>query len=123
MLKNMIIKEKIKDIYTSFYSSDYPSQFFFKSMLHHVISLEIYKSNYESGISFEMICSIIPNSIGSRSSIQSILNDALRKNIFIKKQSNDDKRVKKFYLSDNYLKIINTWIKKEEFYFTNFNGG
>tara|TARA_Y100000768_G_C23504702_1_gene463138 strand:+ start:107 stop:478 length:372 start_codon:yes stop_codon:yes gene_type:complete len=123
MLKNMIIKEKIKDIYTSFYSPDYPSQFFFKSMLHHVISLEIYKSNYESGISFEMICSIIPNSIGSRSSIQSILNDALRKNIFIKKQSNDDKRVKKFYLSDNYLKIINTWIKKEEFYFTNFNGG
>ena len=119
----MIIKEKIKDIYTSFYSSDYPSQFFFKSMLHHVISLEIYKSNYESGISFEMICSIIPNSIGSRSSIQSILNDALRKNIFIKKQSNDDKRVKKFYLSDNYLKLINTWIKKEEFYFTNFNGG
>ena len=96
MLKNMIIKEKIKDIYTSFYSSDYPSQFFFKSMLHHVISLEIYKSNYESGISFEMICSIIPNSIGSRSSIQSILNDALRKNIFIKKQSNDDKRVKNF---------------------------
>ena len=123
MLKNMIIKEKIKDIYTSFYSPDYPSQFFFKSMLHHVISLEIYKSNYESGISFEMICSIIPNSIGSRSSIQSILNDALKKNIFIKKQSNDDKRVKKFYLSDNYLKIINTWIKKEEFYFTNFNGG
>ena len=123
MLKNMIIKEKIKDIYTSFYSSDYPSQFFFKSMLHHVISLEIYNSNYDSGISFEMICSIIPNSIGSRSSIQSILNDALRKNIFIKKQSNDDKRVKKFYLSDNYLKIINTWIKKEEFYFTNFNGG
>ena len=122
MLKNMIIKEKIKDIYTSFYSSDYPSQFFFKSMLHHVISLEIYNSNYDSGISFEMICSIIPNSIGSRSSIQSILNDALRKNIFIKKQSNDDKRVKKFYLSDNYLKIINTWIKKEEFYFTNFNG-
>ncbi len=122
MIKNIIIKEKIKDIYSSFYSSDYHSQFFFKSMLHHVISLEIYESNLESGISFEMICSKIPNSIGSRSSIQSILNDGLRKNIFIKKLSNEDKRVKKFYLSDNYLNIINTWIKKEKFYFTSFNG-
>ena len=123
MIKNIIIKEKIKDIYSSFYSSDYHLQFFFKSMLHHVISLEVYESNLESGISFEMICSKIPNSIGSRSSIQTILNDALKKNIFIKKLSNKDKRVKKFYLSDNYLNIINTWIKKEEFYFAKLNGG
>tara|TARA_Y100000766_G_C18765068_1_gene535464 strand:- start:288 stop:647 length:360 start_codon:yes stop_codon:yes gene_type:complete len=118
----MIIREKIKNIYSSFYSPDYPSQFFFKSMLHHVISLEVYESNYKGGISFEMICSKIPNSIGSRSSIQSILNDALNKNIFIKKQSNKDKRVKKFYLSDIYLNIINTWITKEKIYFSSFNG-
>ena len=88
-----------------------------------MISLEVYESNSQTGISFEMLCSRIPNSIGSRSSIQSILKDALKKNIFIKKLSNEDKRVKKFYLSDNYLNIINTWIKKEKFYFTSFNGG
>ena len=123
MLEKEIIKEKIKDIYSSSYSTDYSSQFFFRSILHHVISLEIYENNYKNGISFERICNRIPNAIGSRSSIQSILNDALKKNIFIKKQSEDDKRIKNYFLSNDYISLINTWLKKEEFYFTNINGG
>ena len=69
------------------------------------------------GISFETICSNIPKSIGSRSSIQSILNEALDKNIFVKEQSQNDKRIKNYYLSHNFLNMINSWLKKESTFF------
>ena len=123
MIENTIIKEKKRNIYSSYFSSDYPSKFFFKSILHHVISLEVYENNNSDGISFETICSNIPKSIGSRSSIQSILNDALDRNIFTKYQSKKDKRIKKYYLSVSYYNLINLWIKKEQSYFLNGNGG
>ena len=117
MTETEIIKEKKRNIYSSFFSEDYVSKFLFKSILHHVISLEIYENNGFSGISFETICANIPKSIGSRSSIQSILNEALEKNIFVKEQSKFDKRIKNYYLSNNFLDMINSWLKKEGTFF------
>jgi len=117
MTETEIIKEKKRNIYSSFFSEDYVSKFLFKSILHHVISLEIYENNRLKGISFETICSNIPKSIGSRSSIQSILNEALEKKIFIKEQSQSDKRIKNYYLSNNFLDMINGWLKKEGSFF------
>ena len=112
-----IIKEKKRNIYSSFFSEDYVSKFLFKSILHHVISLEIYENNRLNGISFEAICANIPKSIGSRSSIQSILNEALERNIFFKEQSKTDKRIKNYYLSNNFFEMINSWLKKEGSFF------
>ena len=117
MTEKDIIKEKKRNIYSSFFSEDYVSKFLFKSILHHVISLEIYENNTLNGISFETICSNIPKSIGSRSSIQSILNEALEKDIFVKEQSQNDKRIKNYYLSHNFLNMINSWLKKESTFF------
>ena len=117
MTETEIIKEKKRNIYSSFFSEDYVSKFLFKSILHHVISLEIYENNRSNGISFETICANIPKSIGSRSSIQSILNEALEKNIFVKEQSQSDKRIKNYYLSNNFLDKINGWLKKEGTFF------
>ena len=117
MTEKEIIKEKKRNIYSSFFSEDYISKFLFKSILHHVISLEIYENNRLNGISFETICANIPKSIGSRSSIQSILNEALEKNIFVKEQSKSDKRIKNYYLSNNFLDMINGWLKKEGTFF------
>ena len=117
MTETEIIKEKKRNIYSSFFSEDYVSKFLFKSILHHVISLEIYENNTLNGISFETICGNIPKSIGSRSSIQSILNEALEKNIFVKEQSKSDKRIKNYYLSNNFLDMINTWLRKEGSFF------
>tara|TARA_B100000945_G_C20125821_1_gene477003 strand:+ start:80 stop:454 length:375 start_codon:yes stop_codon:yes gene_type:complete len=112
-----IIKEKKRNIYSSFFSEDYVSKFLFKSILHHVISLEIYENNRLNGISFEAICSNIPKSIGSRSSIQSILNEALERKIFFKEKSMTDKRIKNYYLSSNFSDTINSWLKKEGSFF------
>ena len=111
MIENNIIKEKKRNIYTSFFSDNYSSRFFFKSILHHVISLEVYENNNLDGISFETICSNVPKSIGSRSSIQSILNDALDRNIFLKYQSEKDKRIKNYFLSDEFYHCVLDWIK------------
>tara|TARA_Y100000996_G_C22168504_1_gene497644 strand:+ start:125 stop:514 length:390 start_codon:yes stop_codon:yes gene_type:complete len=122
MIKAEIIKEKKKNIYSSFYSDDYSYKFFFKSILHHVISLEIYENKDHDGISFETICSNVPKSIGSRSSIQSILNEALYKKIFYKQQSLKDKRIKNYFLTANFTLIINNWLIKEESFFTKHNG-
>ena len=118
MTETEIIKEKKRNIYSSFFSEDYVSKFLFKSILHHVISLEIYENNRSNGISFETICANIPKSIGSRSSIQSILNEALEKNIFRKEQSKTDKRIKNYFLSNNFFNMINTWLQKEGSYFS-----
>ena len=118
MTETEIIKEKKRNIYSSFFSEDYVSKFLFKSILHHVISLEIYENNRLNGISFETICANIPKSIGSRSSIQSILNEALEKNIFTKEQSKADKRIKNYYLSNNFFNMINSWLQKEGSYFS-----
>ena len=117
MTETEIIKEKKRNIYSSFFSEDYVSKFLFKSFLHHVISLEIYENNRLNGISFETICANIPKSIGSRSSIQSILNEALEKKIFVKEQSQSDKRIKNYFLSNNFLDMINSWLKKEGTFF------
>ena len=117
MTETEIIKEKKRNIYSSFFSEDYVSKFLFKSILHHVISLEIYENNTLNGISFETICGNIPKSIGSRSSIQSILNEAFDNNIFVKEQSKSDKRIKNYYLSNNFLDMINTWLRKEGSFF------
>ena len=116
-----IIKEKKKNIYSSFFSEDYSYKFFFKSILHHVISLEVYENNNKDGISFETICANVPKSIGSRSSIQSILNEALDKNIFKKSQSAKDRRIKNYFLDNDFLIMVNNWLKKEHSYFTNIN--
>ena len=94
MTENEIVREKKRNIYSSFFSDNYSYKFFFKSILHHVISLEVYENNDRDGISFETICSNVPKSIGSRSSIQSILNEALYQNLFKKYQSKKDKRIK-----------------------------
>ena len=41
--------------------------------------MEIFSANNKNGISFEKLCSSIPKLLGSRSSIQNILNEGLDK--------------------------------------------
>ena len=118
MSSTEIIKLIKNDIYKSFHSDDYIHKFLFKSILHHVITLEIYENNNLDGISFESICANVPKSIGSRSSIQSILNEALEKEIFTKEQSKKDKRIKNYFVSEKYQNYINDWMKRSQSYFS-----
>ena len=87
-------------------------QFFQTSLLHYAISLEVAIGTYSKMyISYEKICQFVPKKFGSRSTIQSILNDGVDKKFFLKKISERDKRVKIYLLSDNFCNEIENWLK------------
>ena len=90
-------------------------QFFQSSILHFAICLEIgigtLNKNY---ISYEKLCEKVPKKFGSRSTIQSILNDGVNENYFTKSASEIDKRIKIYILSDEFIKLLDDWIKFHE---------
>ena len=109
-----IIKFNKKALYSSLTSSDKFSRFFNKSILHYATSMEIFSFNKTGGISYEKLCSNIPKILGSRSSIQNLLNEGLDKKLLIKVESNKDKRIKNYFLNDSFNQLIVNWIKKQK---------
>lgn len=105
-----IVKLKKKALYTSLKSPDIFGKFFNKSILHNAVVMEIF-SNSSNGISYEKLCLSIPKSIGSRSSIQNLLNEGLDKKIFKKIESQKDKRIKNYYLSESFSRMVVSWVK------------
>ena len=108
------IKLKKNELYEYSLGINKGENFFYKSILHHIISLEIAYRNNLGGISYEEICKFIPNIIGSRSSIQSILNEGLYLKLFEKTPQKTDLRIKKYTLSKDYEVITNNWVTKQK---------
>tara|TARA_Y100000741_G_C18129391_1_gene508477 strand:+ start:384 stop:743 length:360 start_codon:yes stop_codon:yes gene_type:complete len=106
--------DKLQKIRDYFYKSDVDNKakdFLQSSILHFAISLEVGVNTYSKNfISYEKICENIPKKIGSRSTIQSILNDAVRNNYFIKETSKIDKRIKVYFYSEQYSKMMEDWV-------------
>src|SRR5210317_1971191 len=98
-------------LYSSLTSTDMFGKFFYKSILHYAAIMEIFSFNKLGGISYEKLCHSIPKSLGSRSSIQNLLNEGLDKKIFVKVESEKDKRIKNYFLSDDYFHMVLDWIK------------
>ncbi len=110
-IKNILSNIK-NDLYFGTNNEKTESQFFRSSILHFAISLEIGEGHYKDNpVSFETICSNIPKKIGSRSSIQNILNDAVYRGHFVKVINNKDKRIKQYLYSDKYSKMIFNWLE------------
>ena len=98
-----------KDIYTDKHT-DAHLNFFYSSMLHYAISLEIASCSYESKfISFEKLCKIIPKKLGSRSSTKNILDHGTEDGFFLKTSFVRDKRIKSYKLSEKYSLMITDW--------------
>ena len=70
-----IIKLNKEALYSSLTSSDIFGKFFNKSILHYAAIMEVFSFNKLGGISYEKLCHSIPKSLGSRSSIQNLLNE------------------------------------------------
>ena len=109
-----IINFNKKALYSSLTSSDISSRFFNKSLLHYAASMEIFSFNKIGGISYEKLCINIPKAIGSRSSIQNLLNEGLDKKLLLKVESDKDKRIKNYFLNDSFYKLVVNWIKKQK---------
>ena len=109
-----IIKMNKKALYESLSSSDKFGKFFNKSILHNAAIMEVFSCNRLGGISYEKLCHSIPKSLGSRSSIQNLLNEGLDKSLFVKVESNQDKRIKNYFLTEEFYHMVLDWIKMQK---------
>ena len=106
---------KIKENLYSNQQNKGVKQFFQSSILHFAICLEVGIGTLNSKyVSYEKLCETIPKKFGSRSTIQSILNDAVNEKYFLKSVSPTDKRIKSYILSDEFTNIIQDWVKFHE---------
>ena len=85
--------------------------FYYETRLHSVIVLEISLASFNKNhpVSFEYLCETIPKKLGNRTTIQTILNEGLRKGYFLKTLNEKDKRIKFYTLEKNSREIINQW--------------
>ena len=109
-----IIKLNKEALYSSLTSTDTFGKFFNKSILHYAAIMEVFSFNKIGGISYEKLCHSIPKSLGSRSSIQNLLNEGLDKALLIKVESKKDKRIKNYFLSDEFSNLVIEWVKKQK---------
>jgi len=115
-----IINFNKKVLYSSLTSSDISGRFFNKSILHYAASMEIFSFTKKDGISYEKLCLNIPKTLGSRSSIQNLLNEGLDKKLLLKVESNKDKRIKNYFLNDSFYQLVLNWIKEQKNIYNNF---
>ena len=109
-----IIKLNKEALYSSLTSSDIFGKFFNKSILHYAAIMEVFSFNKLGGISYEKLCHSIPKSLGSRSSIQNLLNEGLDKKLLVKIENEKDKRIKNYFLSDDFYHMVLDWIKAQK---------
>ena len=114
-----IINQVKKDFYEK-KINDPCYDFFYSSVLVHVLSLEIASATYASKcLSYEMICKKIPSKLGCRSTIYSTLDNGVNKGFFIKQYSQKDKRVKSYSLAEGYSLMLTRWYLDQKKYFSN----
>ena len=85
--------------------------FYYETRLHSVIVLEISLASFNKNhpVSFEYLCETIPKKLGKRTTIQTILNEGVRKGYFLKIKNEKDQRIKFYTLENNSLQIIEKW--------------
>ena len=103
-------EQYLKEFYEGSSSLDIKG-FYYLSRLHSIIVLEITLATVDKNhlISFEYLCDHIPRNLGKRTTIQTILNEAVRKNFFTKTTSQQDKRVKYYILERTSAEVIEKW--------------
>ena len=103
-------EQYLKEFYYGSSSLDIKG-FYYLSRLHSIIVLEITLATVDKNhlISFEYLCDHIPRNLGKRTTIQTILNEAVRKNFFTKTTSQKDKRVKYYILEKTSAEVIEKW--------------
>ena len=98
----------LTNVYNFSLSTNKFLKFFYSSRLHFIIILEVSIGKMKS---FETLCQKIPNAIGKRTTIQTILNEAVAMNLMIKYPCVKDRRIKFYKLTKDSEQMINEWAK------------
>ena len=94
------------NIYNFSISTNAFTKFFYASRLHFIIILEISIGKMKS---FESLCEKIPNALGKRTTIQTILNKSVAMNILLKYPCAKDKRIKFYKLTEDSEQTLKEW--------------
>ena len=107
-----------KDI-VSFDDTDECKKFFFKSILHLMVSLEIASSSIlDEKINFNKLKLCIPSSLGSESKIKEVLNEGIKYNFFIEKKFLKKNKHSYYKISKKFSLMITNWYLENK---TKFN--
>ena len=91
------------------------TNFIFRTPLHWnvmlIIALATFKDEYVT--SFQEICKSIPSKVGSKSSIQSIIENGIQEGFIYKAPLVKDMRVKSLTLTDKAKKDFEAWLKAD----------
>ena len=94
----------------SFEDTDKCKQFFFKSILHLMVSLEIASSSIlDEKINFSKLKLSIPSSLGSEDRIREVLNEGIKKSFFIEKKLLKANNQQYYKISKKFSLIITNW--------------
>ena len=91
------------------------TNFIFRTPLHWnvmlIIALATFKDEYVT--SFQEICKSVPSKVGSKSSIQSIIENGIQEGFIFKAPLVKDMRVKSLTLTDKAKKDFEAWLKAD----------
>ena len=98
-----------KDI-ISYESQDECKHFFFKSIMHLMVSLEIASSSIlDEKINYSKLKSSIPSSLGDENIIKKVLNEGVESNFFIKKKYIKNNHQPYYKISKKFSLMITNW--------------
>ncbi len=93
-------------------------RFFFKSIMHLMVSLEIASSSIlDEKISYSKLRLSIPTSLGDENQVKEVLKEGLEKNFFKEKKYLDNKKQTYYKISKKFSLMITNWYleKKSKF--------
>ena len=88
--------------------------FWFSSPLHTILVLEVAIANASSkSINFEAIVKLLPSSMGSRSTIATVLEDFVARE-YMNKDVGKDKRKRVYRMGDDSMQLLNEWFTERQ---------
>ena len=104
---------------TSFNDTNECKQFFFKSIMHLMVSLEIASSSIlDEKIDFSKLKSSIPSSLGTEDDIKDVLNEGINKSFFIERKFVKKNKQHYYKVSKKFSLMITNWYLENK---TKFN--
>jgi len=111
------LRDRMMSVRDQFYKSRRQRgfmSFWWSSPLHVVLVLEVAIADASSkSINFEAIVKLLPSSLGSRSTIATVLDDYVARG-YMNKDVGKDKRKRVYRMGDDSMQLLNEWFTERQ---------
>ena len=111
------LRDRMINVRDQFYKSRRQKgfmSFWWSSPIHTVLVLEVAIANASSkSINFEAIVKLLPVSMGSRSTIATVLDDFVARG-YMNKDVGKDKRKRVYRMGDDSMQLLNEWFTERQ---------